>query len=330
MKNGAVIGVGSMGYNHARILALNPEVELKGLVDENEELGKKLANHFKTKYYSTITGLIEDNKLDFANVAVPTIYHKRISEQLIRAKIHTLVEKPIAASVEEGNYLHKLAKENNIVLLPGHIERYNPAVQDLKKKLNNKELGQIYRIEVTRAGPFPSRVQDIGVARDLAVHDLDVINYLLERKAMKIGCQKQKLIHSSEEDSLVAIITYDEKIVCTLNVNWTSPTKTRSLKIFGQKGMFSLDYINQELRFYENKDQTDNENPWEGQTISEGREIKFPVNKSEPLLNEINYFLMSIDKKKQLDKEIQSSIDVLNLVDKMEESFITQSFLELK
>lgn len=324
-----VVGVGSMGANHVRVLSNISKIELCGVVELNEEIGRRIAERFKTKYYRSIGELLEEHKPDMACVAVPTAYHRGVTETLLANNIHVLIEKPIASSSDEGRELKLLASAKNLKLLPGHIERYNPVVRQLKEHLDGAELGKIYRIEVTRAGPFPHRIQDTGVTRDLAVHDLDVMSYLLNLMPEAVFCTKQQLIHSSEEDAVAAIIQYPNDIVCILNVNWTSPTKTRTIKVFGQRGMFSVNYMEQEIRFYENAAQVSKEVLWEQPTISEGREIKYPVNKSEPLANEIDYFIQAIEKDLDLSEEVDSSINALKIIEAMDQSSQAKEYITL-
>lgn len=330
MIKAAVIGVGSMGANHVRVLSNLTNVTLCGVVDANELHGLRVAERFKTNYYSSVESLLMEQSPDFVCIAVPTALHRKVAQLFLEKSTHVLVEKPIAASSEDAVFLNELAKKHKVKLLPGHIERYNPAIRMLKKQISESELGPIYRIEVTRAGPFPSRIQDVGVARDLAVHDLDVISYLLGEKPEALFCEKQRLLHSTGEDALAAIIRYPHNITCLLNVNWTSPTKTRTLKVFGHRGMFHVDYIDQEIRFFENADQISKDVLWEQATISEGREIKYPIRKSEPLANEIEYFISAIDKCKNLDEEIESGINAIRIVEKMDESARLNQFVYFK
>lgn len=329
MLKGAVIGLGSMGSNHLRVLNENQDIELVGIYDVDNKRVQTLSEHYSIPGFNSLDDLIKENELDFASVCVPTIHHFDVSKKLLNSEINILVEKPITDSVEQSEKLSKIAKSKKLKLLPGHIERYNPAVIAAKKKILNNQIGRIYRIESNRSGPFPNRVNDIGVSADLAVHDLDVINFLTNERVTSLFSSTQQLLHSTREDGLFAIINYTNDITCSLNVNWTSPTKVREIKIYGEKGMLSISYIDQSVSFYENAFHTDPKKPWEQQSIIEGRMQRFMVEKSEPLKKEIEYFINSILKDTNLESEIHSAINVVFIVQKMIESSKKNKFIKL-
>lgn len=329
MLKAAVIGAGVMGSNHLRVLNNLPNVELIGLVDLDNEHASVLANHYRIPFFLTAEDLLIKNKPDFVCIAVPTTHHFSCALFFIEKGIHVLVEKPITASVEEGKSLQEIAQKNNVKVLPGHIERYNPAIRKLKEEMQNEKLGSIYRIEVTRAGPFPTRVADIGVGQDLAVHDLDVISYLLDQSPVSLFGQHQQLLHSSMEDAVVAIINYPNNIMCVINVNWTSPTKTRAIKIFGEKGMFEVDYIDQSLWFYENSYHNSARPSWEKQSITEGAITKYVINKKEPLAVELLFFMKAISNNIDLKSEIDSSLSVINTVNLINKSALNNIHLDV-
>ena len=309
----AVIGVGSMGANHVRVYANRDDVQLVGVVDPNAELAKRIADRFSTKVYSSVDNLLEQARPQVVSIAVPTAWHSEVAGQCMRAGVHCLLEKPICATVEEGNALMALSVETGCVLLPGHIERYNPAIQALLLLLNKGDIGSFYRIEVERCGPFPPRIRDTGVILDLAVHDLDIVSMLLGSLPESLYSETQQLIHETYEDSVVALLRYPNDVIATLNVNWTSPTKRRILKVFGSKGLFQVDYMSQELRFFENADQVGSTIPWEIPGIREGREIRHVIGVKEPLAVEIDYFLKCIREGKSTESEIRESINALHL-----------------
>ena len=225
------------------------------------------------------------------SVAVPTSLHREVAGAVLQRGKHVLLEKPIAATEQEAQELIELAAKNNVTLMVGHIERFNPAILELKKRLQKGELGEIYHVDIQRIGPFPSRITDVGVIIDLSVHDLDIVSHLLGDFPSRIYAETQQKLHPHHEDSVTALLRYQNGALVILNVNYLSPTKTRQLKIFGKKGMFLVNYLDQELYFYENKSfSADN---WE--SVTEGDMKKIIIPKKEPLQLEIEAFLSSLD-----------------------------------
>lgn len=309
----AVIGVGSMGANHVRVYANRDDVELVGIVDPDAELGGRVARRFSTTRYDLVEALFAEQRPDAVSIAVPTSLHPAVATYAMKEGAHVLLEKPIAGSIEDGLSLADEAKKCGVKLLIGHIERYNPAVQFLHEKIMAGEAGDIYRIEVERAGPFPPRIQDTGVSLDLAVHDLDIVSMLVGSLPQTLYSEKQQFIHKSHEDSILALLRYPGDILATLNINWTSPTKRRLLKVYGTRGMFQVNYITQELRFYENADQPVPDAPWENPGITVGREIRFANPVREPLGQEIDWFLQVIREDIDTAQSTRDAIHALQL-----------------
>jgi len=276
-----------MGQNHARVLFNIDSVHLAAVVDADKNQAERIAKKYNARWYTTYQELFEKEQLDAVTIAVPTKYHKTCTIAALERKIPVLLEKPIAATIEEAQEIIALARANNVPLMIGHIERFNPAVIELKKRLDSGELGEIYKIEVQRIGPFPERIADVGVTIDLSVHDIDIIHYVMNAPIERIYAETQQRLHISHEDSLIALITYQNGVLGVINVNYLSPTKTRQLSIFGKKGMFRVNYLTQELSFYENKSFALND--WS--SVSEGDVRMINIQKKEPLQLEIEHFV---------------------------------------
>ncbi len=294
----AVIGVGSMGCNHARIYSEMEDVELVAVADPRREVAQKVAERCRARAYVDYREMLNNEDLDAVSIAVPTSLHWEVGLCALGKGIHVLMEKPLASSEQEANELIECAKKNQAKLMVGHIERFNPAVSELKSRLEKGELGEIYKIDVQRIGPFPSRITDVGVITDLSVHDLDIIDYLINDQPERIYAETQQKLHPGSEDSVTALIKDRQGVLAVLNINYLSPTKTRQLKIFGKKGMFKVDYLDQGLFFYENKGYS--QDNWN--SVSEGYMMKINIPKKEPLQAEIESFLDSI--KKDLEPSI--------------------------
>jgi predicted dehydrogenase len=166
--------------------------------------------------------------------------------------MHLLVEKPIALDVAEGRQIIAAAGRAGVQLMVGHIERFNPVVIALKQHLSDGELGRVFQIDAHRQGPSPDRIRDVGVVIDLAVHDLDVMRYVCGAEITRVYAETEQHIHSTREDLLTGIIRLSDGTIGTLRVNWLTPAKIRELYVTGERGMFRLDYLTQDLYFFEN------------------------------------------------------------------------------
>ena len=293
----AVIGVGAMGRNHARIYSELPDVKLVGVADPDTKIVEELARRYGTSAYTDYVRLLDEQKPDAVTVAVPTVDHLEVALQVIERGIHLLVEKPIAFSVEEGQQIIDAAEQTQVKLVVGHIERFNPAVIALKAHLANGELGRVFQIEARRQGPFPARVRDVGVVIDLAVHDLDVIRYVSGTEVTRVYAETERRIHSTHEDLLTGLVRLTDGVIGMLTINWLTPTKIRELYVTGERGMFRVDYLTQDLYFFENATANSGDE-WDAlrvlRGVSEGRMIRHVVNKKEPLRAEQEAFLAAV------------------------------------
>jgi UDP-N-acetylglucosamine 3-dehydrogenase len=292
----AVIGVGAMGRNHARIYWDMPDVALVGVADADAQSAQAIAKRYDTHAYADYRRLLDEQKPDAVTIAVPTVDHLAVAMELIQRDIHLLIEKPIAFSIDEGRRIIAAAEERNVCLAVGHIERFNPAVIALKERLAAGELGRVFQIDARRQGPFPARVKDVGVVIDLAVHDLDVMRYISGAEVVRLYAETERRIHSTREDLLTGLVRLSDGSVGTLTINWLTPTKIRELYVTGECGMFRVDYLTQDLYFFENA--TANGNGWETihmlRGVSEGRMIRHVVAKREPLRAELEAFLAAV------------------------------------
>ncbi|RLF88563.1 gfo/Idh/MocA family oxidoreductase, partial [Thermococci archaeon] len=182
-----VVGVGNMGRHHARIyseLSKEGKVEFVGVADANLERAKEVASQFKTKAFGDYEELVE--RVDAVSIAVPTSLHRQVALEFIEHGANVLVEKPIAESIESAQEIIRAAKKNDVILMIGHVERFNPAVLKLKEILDENLIGKVVTLTAKRVGPLPPQIKDVGVIIDLAVHDIDVMSFLLERNVRKV------------------------------------------------------------------------------------------------------------------------------------------------
>ena len=295
MIRAAVIGVGSMGKNHARIYNDMEDVDLVAVSDVDGELAKKVASRYKTKSYSEYGDLLAEEELDLVSIAVPTKLHHQVASDAMERGLHVLLEKPIADTLPKAQEIVQRAQEHGLKLMVGHVERFNPAVTELKRRLDEDQLGKSFQIHVRRLGPFPHRVRDVGVVIDLATHDLDVMYHLTEADVVRVYAETEQEIHTHHEDSLSGLLRFDNGVVGVLDVNWLTPTKVRELYVTGEKGMFVVNYLTQDLYLYENE-YVDSD--WDRlgmlKGVGEGNMIKLRIKKREPLYIEIESFVQAI------------------------------------
>ena len=250
--NVGVVGVGSMGRNHVRVYAELEDINLVAVADVNAEAVDRVARTYRLNAYTDYRQMFEREHLDLISVVVPTRFHRQVAVDAISAGIHVLVEKPIAATVEEGQEMLSLAQSKGIKLTVGHIERFNPAILELKRRLDEEQLGRIFQINVRRMGPFPPRIEDVGVVVDLATHDLNIMEYLTGSQIRSLFAETERRIHAKYEDLVSGVLRFHNGIIGVLDINWLTPTKIRELAIVGERGMFLANYLSQDLYFYEN------------------------------------------------------------------------------
>jgi predicted dehydrogenase len=292
----AVIGVGAMGRNHARVYTEISSTRLVAVADTNPEIGEPVAHKYSVPAYTDYRELLEKQRPDIATIAVPTCFHKEVAEAAMEAGTHVLVEKPIAATVEEGQALIDRAKELDRQLMVGHIVRFNPAMQTLKHHIEAGELGRIFQIVCRRVGPFPHRIRDVGVVVDLAPHDLDIMRFISGEEPTRVYAETKRRIHTEHEDLLTALVNFKSGLTGMLEINWLTPTKIRETAVLGERGVFRVDDLTQDLYFYENAD-TDGMD-WNTlrvlKGVSEGRMIRYPMQRYEPLRAELESFAAAV------------------------------------
>lgn len=235
-----IIGLGTMGKHHLRIISNLNGVDLIGVMEPTDQ-----------KYLSSLEDMIK-LKPDYCVIAVPTTQHFAIASSLIEAGIHFLVEKPVTYSAADALSLQQMANENNVVGGVGHIERYNSALIEAKKLIDTGMLGNVYQISTRRIGPFPPRIVDVGVAKDLATHDFHLTAWLMGSKYKKIFAQVSHKSGHSHEDLVLVSGTLENNVVVSHNVNWLSPLKERKVIITAENGSFVIDTLRSDLVHYVN------------------------------------------------------------------------------
>jgi UDP-N-acetylglucosamine 3-dehydrogenase len=291
----AVIGVGAMGRQHARIYKDLPNAELVAVTDTDLATAEKVSRLYGVPAFQDYRAMLDKVKPDAVSVAVPTAQHYEVVTDLLKAGCHILVEKPIAATAEHADKMIAAAKDAQKILMVGHIERFNPAVIDLKRRLQAGQLGRIFQLHARRLGPYPSRIRDVGVILDLVPHDLDIMRYLVNEEVVNIYAESRHELNNKTEDLMIGILRFEHNAIGILEINWMTPTKIRELYVTGERGMFMVNYITQDLYFYENAETEGDK--WQTMSllrgVSEGCMTRYPINKVEPLRSELDAFIRS-------------------------------------
>jgi predicted dehydrogenase len=274
-----VIGIGHLGVHHARIVSSLPDVELVGICDINEPQVKKFAKLYKTTAYTDYHQLL--NKVDAISIAVPTPLHYQIAKDFINAQVHCLIEKPITPDLAEAEELLTLVKEKNLILQVGHIERFNPAVLEAQKYINEPKF-----IEANRLGPYDPRVAHISVVLDLMIHDIDIVLYLVQDRILSIDAVGAKVL-SQFEDIANARIRFAHGCVANISASRVSLKKFRKIRIFQKDSYLSLDYAKPGLKVYSKKK--------EEVTSLKDIKVVYPrLVKLEPLAEELKNFVSCV------------------------------------
>jgi UDP-N-acetylglucosamine 3-dehydrogenase len=314
MLKAGVIGVGSIGQNHARVYREMDGVQLVGVADPSTVNAAKVGNRLNVPYYTEVEKFLDEEKPDLVSCAVPTSLHYEIGSMLIERGLHVLMEKPITSTIEQGEKLVDLAKKKEVVLAVGHIERFNPAVMELRRRLREGMAGKIYKIHAQRLSTYPPRIQDAGVIIDLASHDIDLMRYLMDEPVTRVYGETLQTINSDREDQFNGLMRFQSGAVGVLDVNWITPTKIRRLQVTGSRGMFDCNLLSQELFFYENETAP---SQWDTLSIlrgvSEGNVLGIRIQRHEPLAAELSDFVAAVRDNRQPTVTGQDGLETLHL-----------------
>ncbi|MFI1508657.1 MULTISPECIES: Gfo/Idh/MocA family protein [unclassified Streptomyces] len=276
-----------MGRHHARVLSGLDGVELVGVVDP---MGDKFGAAQGAPILNTVEELIALG-VDYAVVACPTALHEPVGLALAEAGVCALVEKPVADTVEGARRLVEAFESRGLVAGVGHIERCNPALMSLRARLEAGELGDVYQVVTRRQGPFPHRIADVGVVKDLATHDIDLTGWVTGRQYVSIAAHTVSKSGREHEDMVSAVGRLDDGTMVNHLVNWLSPLKERFTSVTGERGCFIADTLTADLTFHSNAAVT---TEWEAlrafRGVSEGDMIRYAIAKREPLQVEHELF----------------------------------------
>lgn len=282
-----IVGLGMMGRHHARILAKLRGVDFVGAVDPNGDPEGVLRSG---ELYSDVDQLLA-MKVDAVVVAVPTVDHEPIALHLASNGINCLIEKPVAADVDTARRIVASFHDRGLIGAVGHVERFNPALQEMERRLREGQLGRVFSVATERVGPFPDRVRDIGVVKDLATHDIDLVRWLGHAEFDVVWGQTAHKMGRPNEDLVAAVGRLTNGIVVSMTVNWLTPTKRRLVTLLGERGALVADMISTDLTYFTNAEVA---TEWDAvaqlRGVSEGDVIRYALRKREPLLVELENF----------------------------------------
>lgn len=315
-----------MGRNHARVAR---EIEGFDLVALADLLGDPHNSAGQLPLYSSVEELI-GHGIDAAIVAVPTQYHRDVGLTLASAGVHALIEKPVAHSVEAGQELVDAFDAQRLVGAVGHIERFNPALLSLRKRLASGDLGEVYQIHTRRQGPFPARIADVGVVKDLGSHDFDLTTWLARSRYSSVSAHTAFRSGREHEDMVSVSGMLASGVITNHLVNWLTPFKERLTIVTGERGSFVANTLTADLTFYENGTVSSD---WDAVTafrgVSEGTVTRYALEKVEPLKSEQEAFRDLILGKPSNAVTLREGLEVLRVCAAVLESASSNESIDL-
>jgi UDP-N-acetylglucosamine 3-dehydrogenase len=308
----AVIGVGGWGKNHAR--ALSELNALSAVCDIDQQMAETIAGKYGVTWYTSVEELLKSERLNGVVVSTPTSTHFAIAKQVMEKKVNVLVEKPMAPSSAECEQMVTTAKRNNVVLTTGYIERFNPAVNDVKNIIASRKYGDVLMLEFHRENRMPSNVHDVGIIFDTSVHDIDTALYLFDDKPNVVFARAGT--HNGNHENFAAIILgFKNQRMAFIATNWITPKKVRQFTTVCTEAIITGNFITQEIK------------------IDHGENTTIPRREyEEPLMLELKNFLGAIDGK---TKPLVSADDAVNTTKVAEAALLSsktgsQIYLDLK
>ena len=278
----AVIGTGFWGKNHARVCKELNSIELVAICDVNAERAKSVAAQFGVKAYTNSTLMMKNEEIEAVNICTWSTSLAKEALKALKAGKHVLVEKPMATNTKQAQKLLEIAEENRLHFTVGFLMRFIPGVQHIRKAAANKELGELVCATAKRVSQWPERIGDVGVIKDTAIHDIDVMRFIFNEDPIAVYAKTGSLRHRKFEDYAQIMLTYKDGKSAFIESNWITPYKTRTLTVTGSDAIMKLDYITQELWIEASK---------------ENRQPKFLW--QEPLKLELQHFADCITKKEK-------------------------------
>jgi UDP-N-acetylglucosamine 3-dehydrogenase len=259
----AVIGTGFWGKNHARVYKELASTELVAICDVNTEKAKSVADQFGVKAYTTSTRMLKNEEIEAVSVCTWSTSLAKEALKALKAGKHVLVEKPMATNTKQAEKLLKTAERNDLHLIVGFLMRFIPGVQHIREAIENKKIGELVCAAAKRVSQWPERIGDVGVVKDMAIHDIDVMRYIFNEDPITVYAKTGSMRHRKFEDYAQIMLTYKDGKSAFIESNWLTPYKTRTLTVTGSDAIMRLDYITQELWIEEPKGTLQPRYPWQ-------------------------------------------------------------------
>jgi UDP-N-acetylglucosamine 3-dehydrogenase len=250
----AVVGTGFWGKNHARVYKDLQETDLLAVCDIDAARAKAVADQFGAKPYTSVRRMLQNKEIKAVSVCTWSTSLARVAIEAVKAGKHVLVEKPMAASVKQAERLVDEAKKKRVHLTVGFLMRFIPGLQQMKKAVEEKTIGELVSATAKRVSQWPERIGDVGVVKDTAIHDIDVMLYLFNEDPVAVYAKTGSMRHKKFEDYAQIMLTFEKGKTAFIESNWLTPYKTRILIATGSEAIMNLDYITQELRIEDAKE----------------------------------------------------------------------------
>jgi UDP-N-acetylglucosamine 3-dehydrogenase len=250
----AVVGTGFWGKNHARVYKDLQETDLLAACDIDAARAKAVADQFGVKPYTSVRRMLQNEEIKAVSVCTWSTSLAKVAIEAVKAGKHVLVEKPMAASVTQAERLVDEAKKNRVHLTVGFLMRFIPGLQQMKKAVEEKTIGELVSATAKRVSQWPERIGDVGVVKDTAIHDIDVMLYLFNEDPIAVYAKTGSMRHKKFEDYAQIMLTFEKGKTAFIESNWLTPYKTRILIVTGSEAIMNLDYITQELRIEDAKE----------------------------------------------------------------------------
>ncbi len=278
----AVIGTGSWGKNHARVYKELPSTELIAICDVNAERAKTMANQYGVKAYTNSTRMLKNKEIEAVSVCTWSTHLAKEALKALRAGKHVLVEKPMATNTKQAEKLCETAQQNGLILTVGFLMRFIPGLQSIREAVESKKIGELVCANAKRVSQWPERIGDVGVVKDTAIHDIDVMRFISKQDPITVYAKMGSMRHLKFEDYAHIMLTYKSGESAFIESNWLTPYKTRTLTVTGSDAIMRLDYITQDLWIEQQKESVQPRYPFQ-----------------EPLKCELQHFAECVLEKKK-------------------------------
>jgi UDP-N-acetylglucosamine 3-dehydrogenase len=309
----AVVGTGFWGRNHARIFKELEETELLAVCDINADRAKSVAKQFNVKAYTSIRKMLKRKDIEAVSLCTWSINLAKEALTTLKAEKHVLVEKPMASNVKQAEKLLETAEKKGLHLTVGFLMRFIPGIQHIKDAIENKTIGNLVCATAKRVSEWPERIGDVGVVKDTAIHDIDIMRYLFREEPITVYAKTGNMKHKKFEDYAQIMLTFESGKSAFVESNWLTPYKTRTLVVTGSRAIMKLDYITQELTIEDAKETMQPRHLWQ-----------------EPLKLELQHFANCILKKEKPLITGMDGLKALQIAEAALKSSATNRVVKLK